>query len=59
LIKKGATPEAMIEAGLKAKEAGFEFSLYILLGIGGTQRWQEHADNTAEANLGVRSTLLT
>jgi len=59
LIKKGATPEDMIEAGLKAKEAGFEFSLYILLGIGGTQRWQEHADNTAEANLGVRSTLLT
>jgi radical SAM superfamily enzyme YgiQ (UPF0313 family) len=47
LIKKGATPEDMIEAGLKAKEAGFEFSLYILLGIGGVQRWQEHADNTA------------
>lgn len=46
-IKKGATPEDMIEAGLKAKEVGFEFSLYILLGIGGVQRWQEHADNTA------------
>ena len=46
-VKKGATPEEMIEAGRKAKEAGFEFSLYILLGIGGTQRWQEHADNTA------------
>jgi len=46
-IKKGAMPEEMIEAGCKAKEAGFELSLYILLGIGGVQRWREHADNTA------------
>jgi radical SAM superfamily enzyme YgiQ (UPF0313 family) len=46
-IKKGATPEEMIEAGLRAKEAGFELSLYILLGIGGMQRWKEHADGTA------------
>ena len=46
-IRKGATPEEMIEAGRQAKEAGFEYSLYILLGIGGVQRWQEHADNTA------------
>jgi len=47
-IQKGATPEEQIEAGLKAKEAGFELSLYILLGIGGMQRWKEHADGTAE-----------
>jgi radical SAM superfamily enzyme YgiQ (UPF0313 family) len=47
-IRKGATPEDMIEAGLKAKAAGFELSLYILLGIGGQQRWQEHADGTAK-----------
>ena len=47
-IKKGATPEEMIEGGLKAKEAGFELSLYILLGIGGQQRWREHADGTGE-----------
>ena len=47
-IKKGATPEDMIEAGIKAKAAGFELSLYILLGIGGLQRWEEHADGTAE-----------
>ena len=48
VIKKGATPEEMIEAGIKAKAAGFELSLYILLGIGGMQRWREHADGTAE-----------
>jgi radical SAM superfamily enzyme YgiQ (UPF0313 family) len=46
LINKGATPQEMIEAGLRAKEAGFELSLYILLGIGGMQRWKEHADGT-------------
>jgi radical SAM superfamily enzyme YgiQ (UPF0313 family) len=48
VTQKGATPKEMIEAGLKAKEAGFELSLYILLGIGGMQRWKEHADGTAE-----------
>ena len=46
-IQKGATPQEMIEAALKAKEAGFELSLYILLGIGGRQRWKEHAEGTA------------
>ena len=45
-IKKGATPQEMVEAGLKTKEAGFELSLYVLLGIGGAERWQEHADGT-------------
>jgi radical SAM superfamily enzyme YgiQ (UPF0313 family) len=45
-IQKGATPEEHIEAGLKAKEAGFELSLYILLGIDGRQRWKEHANGT-------------
>lgn len=45
-IKKGVTLEEMIEGGLKAKEAGFELSLYILLGIGGAKRWKEHADGT-------------
>jgi radical SAM superfamily enzyme YgiQ (UPF0313 family) len=46
-IQKGATPEEQIAAGLKAKEAGFELSLYILLGIGGMRRWKEHAAGTA------------
>jgi radical SAM superfamily enzyme YgiQ (UPF0313 family) len=47
-IEKGATPEEMVEAGGKAKEAGFEYSLYVLLGIGGEQRWEQHAKGTAE-----------
>jgi len=33
-IKKGATPEQMVEGANRAKEAGFEVSLYVLAGIG-------------------------
>ncbi len=47
-IEKGATPEEMIEAGRKAKKAGFEYSLYVLLGIGGEENWEQHAKGTAE-----------
>jgi radical SAM superfamily enzyme YgiQ (UPF0313 family) len=47
-IDKGATPEEMIEAGKKAKQAGFEYSLYVLLGIGGEEKWERHAKGTAE-----------
>jgi radical SAM superfamily enzyme YgiQ (UPF0313 family) len=47
-IKKGATPEEMIEAGKKATRAGFEYSLYVLLGIGGEDKWEQHARGTAE-----------
>jgi len=47
-IEKGATPEEMVEAGRKAKEAGFEYSLYVLLGIGGEGKWEPHALGTAE-----------
>jgi radical SAM superfamily enzyme YgiQ (UPF0313 family) len=47
-IEKGATPEEMVVAGRKAKEAGFEYSLYVLLGIGGEEKWGQHAKGTAE-----------
>ena len=47
-IEKGATPEEMVEAGRKSKEAGFEYSLYVLLGIGGEEKWENHAKGTAE-----------
>jgi len=47
-VEKGATPEEMVEAGRKAKEAGFEYSLYVLLGIGGDEKWEQHARGTAE-----------
>jgi radical SAM superfamily enzyme YgiQ (UPF0313 family) len=47
-IEKGATPEEMVEAGRKSKKAGFEYSLYVLLGIGGEEKWESHARGTAE-----------
>jgi len=46
-IKKGAGPRTMIRGCTKATEAGFEVSLYVLLGIGGEAAWQEHAVETA------------
>ncbi len=52
-IRKGATPEEMIEGGKKAKLAGFEYSLYVLLGIGGEEKWEHHARGTAEVLNGI------
>ena len=46
-IRKGATPEQMVQGATRAKEAGFEVSLYVLAGIGGEEKWEQHADGTA------------
>jgi coproporphyrinogen III oxidase-like Fe-S oxidoreductase len=47
-IRKGASPDTMIQGCTKAKDAGFEVSLYVLVGIGGEAKWQEHASETAQ-----------
>lgn len=46
-IKKGFTASEMIEEGLKVRAAGIELSEYILIGIGGQERTQEHALESA------------
>ena len=46
-IKKGFTAAEMIDNGLKVREAGIELSEYILIGIGGRDRTQEHALESA------------
>lgn len=46
-LNKGAKPAEMIQAGKKAKAAGFEVSFYVLSGAGGKERWREHAKNSA------------
>ncbi|MFA4836499.1 MAG: radical SAM protein, partial [Dehalococcoidia bacterium] len=46
-IDKGVTAEQHIIAGRKAKEAGFEFSAYVMPGLGGRNRSEQHAKNTA------------
>lgn len=46
-VNKGATPQEMIEAAAKAKEAGFEVSEYVIIGLGGRELSEEHAEETA------------
>ena len=46
-IDKGVSAEQHIIAGKKAKEAGFEFSAYVMPGLGGPTRYEQHAKNTA------------
>jgi len=48
-IKKGTTAEEQIEAGQWVCEAGIELSEYVMIGIGGRERTEEHALNTAKA----------
>ena len=48
-IVKGATRDEIIEAVVRAREAGFKTSVMGLLGIAGRERWREHADATAAA----------
>ncbi|MCP4578689.1 MAG: radical SAM protein [Deltaproteobacteria bacterium] len=47
-IKKGTDSAEQMEAGLWAREAGIELSIYILLGIGGQERTLVHARKTAQ-----------
>lgn len=47
-IVKGSTFADHVEAANKAHAAGMRISVIALLGIGGTERTQEHAERTAE-----------
>jgi radical SAM superfamily enzyme YgiQ (UPF0313 family) len=46
-VDKGVTSAEQIEAGKKAKEAGFELSEYVMPDLGGRARSQQHALNTS------------
>jgi radical SAM superfamily enzyme YgiQ (UPF0313 family) len=46
-VDKGVTSAEQIEAGKKAKEAGFELSEYVMPDLGGKARSEQHAVNTA------------
>lgn len=46
-INKGVTPEEIIEAGIRVKNAGITLSEFVILGLGGQERWREHAKATA------------
>ncbi len=47
-VDKGVTAAEQIEAGRKAKEAGFELSEYVMPDLGGRERSEQHAINTAK-----------
>ena len=46
-IRKGVTSGDIIKAAEMAKAAGMEISEFIILGLGGTALWEEHATETA------------
>ena len=46
-IGKGVDRDRMVEAGLKAKEAGILLSLTVILGLGGSEGSESHARETA------------
>lgn len=46
-VKKGTTAAEQIKAGLWVREAGIELSEYVILGLGGQERSQAHARETA------------
>ena len=47
-VKKGVTAADHIKAAKMARQAGMELSEFIILGLGGRERWQEHAIETAQ-----------
>jgi len=46
-IKKGVDAAGHIKGGQKAMDAGFQVSEYWMPGLGGKEKWENHADNTA------------
>jgi len=46
-VDKGVTAAGHILAGRKVKEAGIELSQYVMPGLAGRARWEEHARGTA------------
>ncbi|HUT36671.1 MAG TPA: radical SAM protein [Planctomycetota bacterium] len=52
--QKGISKRRMIDACRAIVDAGIELSLYVLLGLGGRDRWREHVAGTVEALNAVR-----
>ena len=46
-VKKGATPEMMVKASRKVKDAGIPLSVIFILGLGGVELSEVHARETA------------
>ncbi len=46
-VRKGVPPDQMVEAGRMVVDAGILLSATVILGLGGTDAWEEHAVETA------------
>lgn len=46
--RKGQSPAMVTKVAAWLRDAGIEISLYVLLGLGGRDHWQEHIDATAQ-----------
>jgi len=57
-IKKGATREEIIDAGVRVKKAGIEISEYILVGIAGPERSIIHAKESARVLNAIEPTFV-
>ncbi|MCR3956500.1 MAG: radical SAM protein [Gudongella sp.] len=58
MVKKGETSEGIISAGKKIKEAGLKLSVTVISGLGGREKWEEHAKETAQAVNRIRPDFL-
>jgi len=47
IVRKGVTSAEQVDGGKKAMAAGFQLSEYWMPGLGGSDRWRQHAENTA------------
>ena len=47
IVHKGVASAEQIDGGKKAMAAGFQLSEYWMPGLGGRERWRQHAENTA------------
>ena len=48
-VKKGADSRVQVAAGLLMRQAGMELNCYVILGLGGQERTESHARETARA----------
>ncbi|WP_028584535.1 B12-binding domain-containing radical SAM protein [Desulfogranum mediterraneum] len=46
-VRKGVTAEALLASSINAKNAGMDILLFTILGLGGKELTQSHADDTA------------
>jgi hypothetical protein len=47
-ITKGATPQGIVSAVTRARQAGIKVSATVILGLGGEDHWESHIRGTAE-----------